>query len=62
MQFEEFREPIRPRNTDFNGTLSEFTRQRLGAELQARYEPIIDEPLDPRLADLMKQLEADREG
>lgn len=40
--------------------LSEATRVRLGRELQALYEPIIDEPLDPRLAELMQQLEADK--
>ena len=40
--------------------LSEATIVRLGRELQALYEPIIDEPLDPRLAELMQQLEADK--
>lgn len=40
--------------------LSEATRMRLGRELQALYEPIIDEPLDPRIAELMQQLEADK--
>lgn len=43
-------------------TLSETTRLRLGRQLQALYEPIIDEALDPRLAELMRQLDADREG
>ncbi|WP_274533751.1 MULTISPECIES: hypothetical protein [Methylobacterium] len=41
--------------------MTETTRRRLGEELQALYEPVIDEPLDPRLAELMKQLEADRD-
>lgn len=40
--------------------LDELTRQRLGRQLQALYEPVIDEALDPRLAELMRQLEADR--
>lgn len=43
-------------------TLSEATRLRLGRQLQALYEPVIDEALDPRLAELMRQLDADREG
>lgn len=38
---------------------SELTRIRLGRELQALYEPVLDESLDPRLAELMRQLEAD---
>lgn len=42
-------------------TLSEMTRLRLGQHLKALYEPIIDEALDPRLAELMRQLDADRE-
>lgn len=41
-------------------TLKDATRLRLGRELQALYEPVIDEPLDPRLAELMRQLDADR--
>lgn len=40
--------------------LSEMTRIRLGRQLQAMYDPIIDEPLDPRLAELLQQLERDR--
>jgi hypothetical protein len=43
-------------------TLSEVTRLRLGRQLQALYEPVIDEALDPSLADLMRQLDADRNG
>jgi hypothetical protein len=40
--------------------LDEFTRRRLGRQLRALYDPVIDEPIDPRLAELMQQLEADR--
>lgn len=40
--------------------LDEFTRRRLGRELRALYDPVIDEPIDPRLAELLQQLEADR--
>jgi hypothetical protein len=40
--------------------LNEATRRRLGHQLQALYEPIIDEPLDPRLAELLRQLDSDR--
>jgi len=40
--------------------LSEMTRLRLGRQLQAMYEPVIDEPLDPRLAELMMLLDQDR--
>lgn len=42
--------------------LDEFTRRRLGRELRALYDPVIDEPIDPRLAELLQQLEADRRG
>ncbi len=60
MRIEDYREPIRPRTNELSGTLNDFARRRLGEELQALYEPVIDEPLDPRLAALMQQLEADR--
>jgi hypothetical protein len=40
--------------------LDEFTRRRLGRQLRALYDPVIDEPIDPRLAELLQQLEADR--
>ena len=40
--------------------LDPSTRQRLGRALQALYDPVIDETLDPRLADLLQQLDADR--
>ena len=42
--------------------LDPSTRQRLGRQLRALYDPVIDEPLDPRLADLLRQLDADRAG
>ncbi|CAO4169454.1 Anti-sigma factor NepR domain-containing protein [Methylorubrum aminovorans] len=38
------------------------TRLRLGLQLQALYEPVLDEVLDPRLAELLQQLETDREA
>lgn len=37
------------------------TRLRLGLQLQALYEPVMDEVLDPRLAALMKQRERDQQ-
>lgn len=40
--------------------LNEATRLRLGRQLQALYEPVVDEPLDPRLAELLQQLDSDR--
>lgn len=36
------------------------TRLRLGLQLQAIYEPVFDDVLDPRLADLLQQLEKDQ--
>ncbi len=42
--------------------LDDATRLRLGRELRALYDPVIDEPLDPRLAELLQQLETDRSG
>ena len=56
----ENRDPRPARREPIGSLLSEATRVRLGQELKALYEPIIDEPLDPRLAELMQQLEADR--
>ncbi len=38
------------------------TRLRLGHQLRALYDPVIDEVLDPRLAELLQQLDADRTG
>jgi len=46
---------------DATPTLDALTRQRLGRHLQALYEPVIDEALDPRLAELMRQLDDDRQ-
>ncbi|MFD0936660.1 hypothetical protein [Methylobacterium trifolii] len=43
-------------------TLDALTRQRLGRQLQAMYEPVLDEALDPRLAEIMQQLDRDREA
>lgn len=40
--------------------LDALIRERLGRRLQAMYEPIIDEPLDPRLAELLVELEKAR--
>ncbi|TXN23616.1 MULTISPECIES: hypothetical protein [Methylobacterium] len=42
--------------------LNALTRQRLGRQLQAMYEPVIDEALDPRLAELLQQLDRDRKA
>ncbi|WP_246695225.1 hypothetical protein [Methylobacterium sp. P1-11] len=38
------------------------TRTRLGHQMRAMYDPVIDEALDPRLAELLQQLDADRGG
>ena len=43
-------------------TLDAASRERLGRYLQALYEPVLDEGLDPRLAELMRQLDRDRAG
>lgn len=37
-------------------------RLRLGRQLQALYDPVLDEDLDPRLAALLQQLEQDRQA
>ncbi|WP_147081567.1 hypothetical protein [Methylobacterium haplocladii] len=42
--------------------LNALTRERLGRQLRALYEPVIDEALDPRLAELLQQLDNDRRG
>ena len=34
---------------------------RLGLQLQAIYEPVLNDVLDPRLAELLRQLECDRD-
>ena len=46
--------------TDHGPILDARTRLRLGLPLQALYEPVLDEVLDPRLAELLQQLETDR--
>ncbi|MDE4913959.1 hypothetical protein PQI07_25145 [Methylobacterium sp. 092160098-2] len=38
------------------------TRLRLGHQMRAMYDPVIDEALDPRLAELLQQLDTDRGG
>ncbi|KMO18423.1 hypothetical protein NS228_26910 [Methylobacterium indicum] len=43
-------------------SLDAASRERLGRYLQALYEPVLDEGLDPRLAELMRQLDRDRAG
>ncbi len=45
---------------DHGPILDARTRLRLGLQLQALYEPVLDEVLDPRLAELLQQLEKDR--
>lgn len=46
--------------TDHGPILDARTRLRLGLQLQALYEPVLDEVLDPRLAELLLQRETDR--
>ena len=51
----------RPREpSDGSPTLDAASRERLGRYLQALYEPVLDEGLDPRLAELLHQLDRDR--
>ena len=40
--------------------LDERTRLRLGRQLQALYDPVFDEALDPRLTALIQKLENDK--
>ena len=47
--------------SDHGPILDARTPLRLGLQLQAIYEPVLDEVLDPRLAELMKQLERDQQ-
>lgn len=42
-------------------TLDARTRERLGRYLQEMYEPVLDETLDPRLAELMRELDRARD-
>ncbi len=45
---------------DQGPVLDAQTRERLGRHLKALYEPVLDETLDPRLAELLQQLESDK--
>ncbi|WP_162559627.1 hypothetical protein [Methylobacterium radiodurans] len=47
---------------DNGPSLDALARERLGRQLQALYEPVLDEGLDPRLAELLRQLDRDRQG
>ncbi|MDR7040503.1 hypothetical protein J2X36_005286 [Methylobacterium sp. BE186] len=40
--------------------LDASTRERLGRRMREMYEPVLDEPLDPRLAELLQALEQAR--
>lgn len=46
---------------DHGPILDARTRLRLGLQLQAIYEPVLNDVLDPRLAELLRQLECDRD-
>ncbi|GJE67409.1 hypothetical protein LNAOJCKE_4640 [Methylorubrum aminovorans] len=47
--------------TDHGPVLDARTRLRLGLQLQAIYESVLDEGLDPRLAELLLQLKKNQE-
>lgn len=38
------------------------TRERLGRQMREMYEPVVDEPLDPRLAELLDALAQARDA
>lgn len=42
--------------------LDALTRERLGRRMQEMYEPVVDEPLDPRLAELLHALDLARDA
>ena len=42
-------------------SLGALARERLGRLMQEMYEPVLDEPLDPRLAELMQELQQARD-
>lgn len=42
--------------------LDALTRERLGRQMQEMYEPVLDEPLDPRLAELLHALKLARDA
>ncbi|MFG7490598.1 hypothetical protein [Methylorubrum rhodesianum] len=44
---------------DHGPILDDCTRLRLGLQLQALYTPVLGKVLDPRLAELLQQLETD---
>ncbi|WP_128565779.1 hypothetical protein [Methylobacterium crusticola] len=52
--------PLPSPPADGGPTLDALARERLGRYLQALYEPVLDEGLDPRLAELLQQLDRDR--
>ncbi len=62
MLSDEHPETIRSESEFGAPVLNAAIRHRLGQAMQALYEPVIDESLDPRLAELMQQLAADREN
>lgn len=39
-----------------------LTRERLGRQMQQTYESVVDEPLDPRLAELLHALKLARDA
>ncbi len=59
--FSDEQEQPQMRSGPIGTVLDETTRFRLGQELRLLYEPILDETLDPRLAELMLQLKTDRD-
>jgi hypothetical protein len=62
MQRDTCGEALNPSAGESAPGLDDATRQRLGRHLQAMYEPVIDEVLDPRLAELLQQLDAARQA
>jgi DNA-binding protein Fis len=46
---------------DYGSILDVRTRLRLGLQLQALYELVLDEVLNPHLAELLQQLESGRD-
>ncbi|MGU3538924.1 NepR family anti-sigma factor [Methylobacterium sp. A54F] len=56
--------PYRPveSSADHAPLLDANTRERLGRQLRALYDPVVDEPIDPRLAELLSQLDRDKDA
>ena len=50
------REEERP-STKFDPKLSRYDQLKIGHRLRESYQQLVDEPLPPRLLDLMKRLE-----